>query len=114
MRWRDVSRYMRSIRVLLETLPVRAPSIRALTSSAFKLPPGVQGQIHFVADLPCGNMSPLRGGSLREVIPSILKVYPKASISFVVRREVVEQMQQTSPCRLRVIPLKGGRAILRT
>ncbi len=111
--WRAVARYIEEIRPVLEVQRQQQPSSYAFTSSALALPRlGLKGQIHFVADLPYGTMCRLQGGTLGEVIPSILQVYPDASITFVLLRKALKEIHLDGSHTVNCRPLKKGRVIL--
>lgn len=112
-RWGEVAVYMERIRPAVVAQIPALPAIRGFVTSAFDLPPGVGGQVHFVADLPYGKGCSLKGGPLRDVIPAILRVYPEATMTFVLPRAAVGEVRAAGLTALRCRPLKGGRAIVR-
>jgi len=112
-RWGEVAKYMEEIRPVVESRRGRLPLVHAFACSALALPWGVRGRVHFVADLPYGNMCILQGGVLQEVIAAILRVYPEAGIAFVLPREAMEDLHVDGVRGLRWRGLKNGRVILR-
>lgn len=112
-RWGEVAAYMERIRPVLDSQWSFLPPIHGFVSSAFALPGGVGGRVHFVADLPYGKTSALKGGELHDVIPAILRVYPEATIAFVLPRAALGEIRVADLPALQCRPLKGGRVIVR-
>jgi hypothetical protein len=112
-RWGEVEHYMERIRPVVDAQRERLPAVRAFRAGALDLPRDVSGRVHFVADLPYGNTSSLRGGGLQQVMPAVRRAYPESTVSFVVDGESVGDLLRRCPAGLRCRPLKGGRVIVR-
>ncbi|MFO7957550.1 MAG: hypothetical protein R6X33_10695 [Candidatus Brocadiia bacterium] len=112
-RWGEVERYMERIRPIVGAQREVLPATRTVRAGALDLPRDVSGRVHFVADLPYGNTSTLRGGGLHEVIPAVRRAYPECTFAFVVGGESVGELLRKCPGGLRCRPLKGGRVLVR-
>lgn len=106
-----VERYMERIQPMLLG-SVCAAKIGAIRCDAFSLPAAIDGDLYFVSDLPHGKKSALRGGHLRDLLPSIRAAYPRACISFVTTSDAVGELCSSNlatDCRR----LAGGRVVVR-
>ena len=111
--WGEVARYMEDIRSALPAQRLAPPAIHAFACSAFALPGVPPGQIHFVADLPYGNRSRLQGGTLPNVLSTILQNYPDATATFIMPKKDFQAIDKDRFPGLQWRDLKHGRIVLR-
>jgi hypothetical protein len=106
-RWGDVATYLEELLPTIRHQKPTPPQLRTFRASAFDLPDTIEGNLHFVGDLPYGKSSHLHGGSIGDLFTALDTAYPAASMSFVMTREAAAELADTrwgaavvfSPCR---------------
>ena len=114
-RWGDVAQCLEGLLPLIEANQKLARPIHAFAASAFDLPTGIDGEVHFVGDLPYGRSSAVRGGyGVDVLVDRLTTVYPDAKMTLVMTRDDAQRVLsgargatvETSPCA-------NGRVVLR-
>jgi len=113
-RWGEVAEYLEALMPLIEQTQRRAPTLRAFTASAFALRPGIEGDLHFVGDVPYGRTSHVGGGrQLTALLDRIAEAYPNATMRFVMPRDAGEAvLRETTTVATKAIPCRDGRLIV--
>jgi hypothetical protein len=112
-RWGDVAEYMARIRGVVLAQQGLLPGVQAVAGSAFSLPVRVEGQVHFVGDLPYGRKSRLEGGTIRDVLIALRESHRDSTVTLVAPKEAAEVVAAEGFPGAVSRPLKGGRVILR-
>ena len=113
-RWGEVAEYLESLMPLIEQTERFAPTLRTFTASAFALPPGIEGDIHFVGDVPYGRTSHMGGGrGVTGLLDCIAEAYPNATMRFVMPRDAGEAvLRETRSVAAKAIPCRNARLIV--
>ena len=113
--WGEVAPYLEKLLPVIEQNERLAPVLRTFTASAFQLPLGIDGSIHFVGDLPYGRTSYLCGNrSVKALFDCIIAAYPKSTMTFVMTHGMAEGvLGGTENLTIDSIPCKNGRLIVR-
>lgn len=114
-RWGEVGGYLNSLMPLIERNAGRAPLVDTYTASAFDLPRGIEGNIHFLGDLPHGKSSRMWGSDGAErLLDAVAGAYPNATMRFIMTRDMADRvLRGTETVSAVAIASKSGRAIVR-
>jgi hypothetical protein len=114
-RWGEVAQYLEDLMPAVEQNERLAPSLHTFTASAFELPPGIEGNVHFVGDLPYGRTSNMYGDrEIEDLIDCIAAVYPNSTMGFVMTRDIgMNILSKTRGAITERIPCRNGRLIVR-
>lgn len=113
-RWGEVADYLESLLPLIERSERLAPTLHTFIASAFALPPGIEGDIHFVGDVPYGRTSHMGGGrQVTSLLDCIAEAYPDATMRFVMPRDAGEAvLRETNAVTTKAISCRNGRLIV--
>lgn len=110
----EVADYLESLMPLIEQNERLARPVHAFVASAFGLPAGTEGEVHFMGDLPYGKQSRMAGGGgLSELLEAIHLVYPHATMTFVTTPEAAGDLpSEGGSLALRLRPCRKGRLLI--
>jgi len=113
-RWGEVAEYLDALMPVIEQNERRAPALNTFTASAFALPPGIEGDIHFVGDLPYGRSSRMCGDrQVAALFDCIAEAYPNSTMRFVMTRDIAEDvLRETGTVATTTMRCRNGRLIV--
>jgi hypothetical protein len=115
-RWGETAEYLESLMPLIEANQRLHPAVYTFRASAFELPSGVNGDVHFVGDLPYGKCSSMEDDHGVDALPDALTAaYPGSSMTLIMAPDDARRiLARGSRTPVEVAPCRTGRVVLRT
>jgi hypothetical protein len=113
-RWGEVAEYLDALLPVIQQNEQLAPAVNTFVASAFRLPPCVEGHVHFVGDVPYGRSSHMLGESgVGSLVDSIAASHPTATMTFITTRDMAEDIiSETTRATIETKPCGNGRAVV--